>query len=123
VIAKHNTPSDAGCGCGTTCLPASPEAAGSALVKLPIVWQRLVSEGQTCQRCGSTQEAIEHAMVTLTEALRPLGIEPELETRTLDQAAFEADPVRIEPHLDRRAAHRGLGRRPGRGQPLLLGVR
>lgn len=31
-------------------------------------------------------------MVTLTETLRPLGIEPELETRALDQATFEAHP-------------------------------
>ena len=60
---------------------------------LAIVWQRLVSGGETCPRCGSTQEAIEHAVATLTAALRPLNIEPTLQTIALDQAAFDEAPT------------------------------
>lgn len=44
---------------------------------LNMLWQRLVTiEGETCQRCGGTQEAIVRAIPKLREALRPLGIEP-----------------------------------------------
>ena len=64
-----------------------------AAVTLPIVWQRLVSDGETCPRCGSTQEAIEHAVATLSDALRPLNIDPTLETIALDQATFDAAPA------------------------------
>jgi hypothetical protein len=63
-------------------------------VKLPIVWQRLVGEqGTTCPRCGSTQLAVERAVKSLAEALRPLGIAPTLETREIDQATFDAAPA------------------------------
>ena len=59
---------------------------------LEIVWQRLVSEGQTCSRCGDTGEAVRSAVKTLTEALRPLGIEPVLRTVEIDESSFEASP-------------------------------
>jgi hypothetical protein len=59
---------------------------------LPIVWQRLVTEGETCQRCGSTQQNVLQAMSKLDAALRPLGIQPILETREIDDAAFRDDP-------------------------------
>jgi hypothetical protein len=59
---------------------------------LPIVWQRLVTEGETCQRCGSTQQNVLQAMSRLDAALRPLGIQPILETREIDDAAFRDDP-------------------------------
>ena len=65
--------------------------AGS-LTPLPIVWQRLVSEGHTCLRCGSTQQNVINAIGRLAAALKPLGIEPVLETRAIDDAAFRADP-------------------------------
>jgi hypothetical protein len=58
-----------------------------------MVWQRLVSGGETCPRCGSTQGAIEHAVATLTEALRPLNIEPTLETIALDRTTFNEAPA------------------------------
>lgn len=60
--------------------------------KLPIVWQRLVSSGKTCDRCAQTQREIEHAVLTLQEVLRPLDIEPQLEIRELDGETFERDP-------------------------------
>lgn len=60
---------------------------------LPIVWQRLVSvDGKTCDRCDATHQAIQRAFSTLKEALRPLGIEPTLETRALDEQSFKVDP-------------------------------
>jgi hypothetical protein len=42
---------------------------------LPILWQRLVSEGKTCDRCSATYQDMQRAMKRLTQSLRPLGIE------------------------------------------------
>jgi len=60
--------------------------------RLPIVWQRLVNAGETCDRCGSTGQAIAAALAKLAAALQPLGIRPVLETRAIDEAAFRLDP-------------------------------
>ncbi len=61
---------------------------------LTIRWQRLVSpQGETCDRCASTQLELERAMKTLTDALRPLDIEPRLQVSEIDQAAFAVDPA------------------------------
>lgn len=60
---------------------------------LPILWKRLVSEGETCPRCGSTQHNVASAVAKLTSALRPLGIEPVLETHAIDDASFRAAPA------------------------------
>jgi hypothetical protein len=60
---------------------------------LQILWQRLVTpEGKTCERCGGTQDAIIQAIPKLQEALRPLGIEPVLETREIEPDAFKGMP-------------------------------
>jgi Domain of unknown function (DUF2703) len=59
---------------------------------LPITWKRLVKAGQTCPRCGSTERYLLSAIATLKIALRPLGIEPVLETVAIDEAAFRDDP-------------------------------
>jgi Domain of unknown function (DUF2703) len=83
-------PSAATCGCAPSCDRA---AATTAAVTLLIVWKRLISGGETCPRCGSTQAAIERAVATLTEVLRPLNIEPTLETIALDQATFDEAPT------------------------------
>jgi hypothetical protein len=60
---------------------------------MPIAWQRLVNASETCPRCRSTQDEMERAVATLTEVLRPLHIEPTLETVTLDQATFDEAPT------------------------------
>jgi Domain of unknown function (DUF2703) len=60
---------------------------------LPIVWQRLVRDGETCDRCGGTQAELQQALMTLTPRLRPLGIELRLETKAIDEAAFKASPL------------------------------
>jgi anti-sigma factor RsiW len=60
---------------------------------LPIVWQRLVdTSGKTCERCDATHQEMQRAVGKLKAALGPLGIEPTLETRTIDQQTFKADP-------------------------------
>ncbi len=62
-------------------------------ISLPIVWQRLISaDGKTCDRCQATHEEIERAVKTLRETLRPLGIEPTVETRVIDERSFNANP-------------------------------
>ena len=63
------------------------------MISLPIIWQRLLSsDGKTCDRCDATHQAIQRAFSALKEALRPLGIEPILETRAIDEQSFKADP-------------------------------
>lgn len=59
---------------------------------LSIVWQRLVSNGQTCPRCAGTGNAVERAHQQLRAELLPLGIEPVLEIREIDETTFKADP-------------------------------
>lgn len=59
---------------------------------LPITWKRLVKDGQTCQRCGSTQHSVFGTMAKLEAALRPLDIQPTLVTQQMDDASFRADP-------------------------------
>lgn len=60
---------------------------------LTIVWQRLVSpEGKTCDRCSATYRQMERAIAKLDQSLRPLGIEPRLEIREIDERSFKADP-------------------------------
>jgi hypothetical protein len=79
----------ASCACGPRC---EPGVSTKKLRVLPIAWQRLVTDGGTCPRCGSTETQIEQAVTTLTEVLRPLGIEPRLEARALDEVEFERSP-------------------------------
>lgn len=59
---------------------------------LPILWQRLVSGGETCPRCAGTGGEVERAYQQLRAQLMPLGIEPVLETREIDDADFKANP-------------------------------
>ncbi|WP_324781138.1 DUF2703 domain-containing protein [Thiobacillus sedimenti] len=58
---------------------------------MPIVWKRFVKGGATCVRCEETSRELEAAVTKLAAALRPLGIDPVLETKELDEAAFKAD--------------------------------
>ena len=53
--------------------------------------KRLVSGGTTCDRCVDTQHEVEHAVHTLEQTLRSLGIEPHLEIRELDESSFKQD--------------------------------
>ena len=60
---------------------------------LPILWQRLVShEGKTCHRCNATYQEMQRAIEKLRQSLRPLGIEPSLEIRDIDERSFKSSP-------------------------------
>lgn len=56
---------------------------------MQILWKRLVKGGETCTRCGDTGRELEAAVAKLANALRPLGIEPVLETQEIDEAEFK----------------------------------
>jgi hypothetical protein len=59
---------------------------------LPIVWQRLVTNGGTCPRCADTRDALHRAVQALAAALAPLDMVPELEEREMDEVSFLAQP-------------------------------
>lgn len=50
-------------------------------------------DGQTCDRCGITHEALLKAFAKLEVALAPLGIEPVLETKEIYEESFRGDPA------------------------------
>jgi hypothetical protein len=61
--------------------------------RLTIVWQRLVTpSGATCDRCGHTHAALQRAVTRLKDVLRPLDLQPILETVELTQGSFNRDP-------------------------------
>ena len=60
--------------------------------QMPIVWKRLIKGGETCTRCGNTGRELESAVAKLAASLRPLGIEPVLETQEIDEEAFKVNP-------------------------------
>lgn len=90
------------CGMVTGCKPsgccqekgtASDGATGSR-TKLSIHWQRLVDDqGQTCDRCGTTEKAVDEAARQLTAALAPLGLDVELKKTVIDPTAFARNPT------------------------------
>jgi hypothetical protein len=58
---------------------------------LKIKWQRLVSHGQTCPRCGETEKEVERAFQRLRQSLAPLGIDVILEKKELAPETFAKD--------------------------------
>jgi hypothetical protein len=60
---------------------------------LKIKWQRLMLEGETCPRCGSTKKELDKAISTLKQSLAPLGIEIILEKEELSVSEFKKDPL------------------------------
>jgi len=59
---------------------------------LKIEWQRLLTDGQTCPRCGATEIEVEKASHSLEQSLAPLGIKVVLEKHELTPVAFQRDP-------------------------------
>ena len=57
---------------------------------LKIKWQRLLIDeiGQTCPRCGSTENELEKAVNTLKQSLAPLEIEVIIEKQVIDSVTF-----------------------------------
>jgi len=61
---------------------------------LKIKWQRLVSEGETCPRCGSTEKELDKGILILKQSLAPFGVEIELDKERLYLSESEKDPLR-----------------------------
>lgn len=74
------------------CPPAGSVEQGSATA-LKIRWKRLVSNEETCPRCGSTEEELGKAVSILKQSPAPLGIEVVLEKEELSVAEFKKEPL------------------------------
>ncbi len=70
------------------CMIPEPE------MTMTIKWQRLLSEGETCPRCGSTEEELDKAVIILDQALAAMGIKVVLEKDSLSAQEFDKDPLR-----------------------------
>lgn len=60
---------------------------------MDIKWQRLVIDGETCERCGATEEEVEEAVEKLKESLKPLGVEVNFEEEEISKEKFEEEPL------------------------------
>lgn len=61
---------------------------------LTLEWQRLVDDqGQTCDRCGTTETSIDEAFRTLKRSLREINIEVVLEKKILTPTTFSENPL------------------------------
>lgn len=85
---KKKTQWQKSCGCSTFGQNASTNK--NILI---IKWQRLIFEGETCPRCGSTDKELDKAVSILRQSLAPLGIEIVLEKEELPVSKFKKDPL------------------------------
>ena len=53
----------------------------------------MISKGETCRRCGSTEQGLRKAVSALKKSLTPLGIEVILEKEELSATEFKKDPL------------------------------
>lgn len=60
---------------------------------LKILWERLVTEGETCPRCKDTEKELEKAVAQLRELLNPEGIQVILEKREITPEQFRENPL------------------------------
>jgi len=81
-------------GCGGSGQPACGQQTGAGAATLVITWQRLVSGGATCPRCGETGQELDKAAATLTTSLAALGIAVKLEKGEITEAEFKQEPLR-----------------------------
>jgi len=77
------------CGCQSCGCDSEPKTKKS----LVISWQRLVSDGSTCPRCGTTEDELEKAVLWLKEQLDPKGIKVILEKKELTVEEFRQNPL------------------------------
>jgi hypothetical protein len=74
--------------------PRTTTAGGAQKQVLQVRWQRLLDEkGQTCDRCRSTEKAVQAGVKTLQRSLKPLNIEVVLDQSTLTPSDFTKDPL------------------------------
>ena len=84
---------------------------------LTITWQRLLSKGETCPRCGSTENEIDTAVTLLRQSLEPLGVEIILEKRELSVDQFKKDTLQSNAiHINGRLLEEWLGARTGQSE-------
>lgn len=62
---------------------SSNEIEKESVITMKIKWKRLISKGETCLRCGSTEEELGRAISNLKQSLAPLRIEVILEKEEL----------------------------------------
>lgn len=60
---------------------------------LSISWRRLISDGSTCPRCGSTEDELDKAVSQLKEKLAPQGIEVILKKEEITIDEFKQNPL------------------------------
>ena len=60
---------------------------------LNIKWQRLVTKGQTCERCGSTEKELEEAISNLKKSLLPMDIDVVLEKYEIPFEEFQKNSL------------------------------
>ena len=77
----------------TGCCVAKDVSTTEQETTLKIEGQRLIRDEETCPRCGSTEEELNEAVITLRKSLAPLGIEVVVEKRELSVDEFEKDPL------------------------------
>lgn len=61
--------------------------------ELKINWQRLVSNSETCPRCGSTEDNLEKAVSRLKESIKPLGLNLKFNKEKLSVEEFKESPL------------------------------
>ncbi|BCS51888.1 DUF2703 domain-containing protein [Geobacter sp. SVR] len=84
---------------------------------LSITWQRLLDDGKTCPRCGSTEIEVEKAVALLTQSLAPLGITVVLAKSDLNAEQFAKDTLqsnRIQ--IDGKLLEEWIGGETGQSQ-------
>lgn len=59
---------------------------------LNIKWQRLVDDGETCERCGSMEDELETAASKLKRSLKPLNIGVRLKKDKISREEFQRNP-------------------------------
>jgi len=81
------------CGCQCGCETGSEKTSDTKKI-LIIAWRRLVAEGNTCPRCGSTEAELGKAADQLKEKLKSLDIDVVLEKTELSIDEFKKAPVK-----------------------------
>lgn len=91
---------------------------------LTITWQRVVDDqGNTCDRCGATERAVEEAARILGQCLETLDMNVVLEKRALTPAEFGRDPLQSNRvFIQEKPLEDWLGATVGK-KPVLLGLR
>lgn len=81
------------CSCGSSETAKRGLSENAEVKLLKIKWRRLISEGETCPRCDSTEKEVDKAVSALSQSLAPLGIKVRLEKEELSVSEFKKKPL------------------------------